>query len=110
MSFSEPTLKLESHWRTLVRRNRLLTELGLDSTGGCNTLKTAYAEGVLQMKRRPRINYTEEQKALMWERWRAGDNLHQIANLFDRHHTSVQGILVRTGGIQPAQRHRQAWR
>ena len=43
------------------------------------------------MKQRPRIYYTESQKALMWERWRAGDNLHQIANLFDRHHTSVQG-------------------
>jgi len=44
----------------------------------------------------------------MWERWRAGDNLHQIANLFDRHHPSVQGILARTGGIQPAQRHRSS--
>ena len=51
------------------------------------------------MKQRPRIYYSESQKALMWERWRAGDNLHQIANLFDRPHTSVQGILVRTGGI-----------
>jgi DNA-binding response OmpR family regulator len=49
------------------------------------------------MKQRARIYYTESQKALMWERWRAGDNLHQIANLFDRHHTSVQGILVLRG-------------
>lgn len=60
------------------------------------------------MKQRPRIYYSESQKALMWERWRAGDNLHQIANLFDRPHTSVQGILVRTGGIEPAQRHRSS--
>ncbi len=60
------------------------------------------------MKQRPRIYYSESQKALMWERWRAGDNLHQIASLFDRHHTSVQGILVRTGGIEPAQRHRSS--
>jgi len=60
------------------------------------------------MKQRPRIYYTESQKALMWERWRAGDNLHQIAKLFDRHHPSVQGILARTGGIQPAQRHRSS--
>ena len=52
------------------------------------------------MKQRARIYYTESQKALMWERWRAGDNLHQIANLFDRHHISVQGILVRTGGLK----------
>src|SRR5512140_2654418 len=58
------------------------------------------------MRQRPRIYYTESQKALMWERWQKGDSLQQIAQLFDRNHSSVQGILVQTGGIQPAQRHR----
>ncbi|SFQ11885.1 Helix-turn-helix domain-containing protein [Ralstonia sp. NFACC01] len=58
------------------------------------------------MKQRRRIYYTESQKALMWERWRKGDSLQHIAQLFDRNHSSVQGILVQTGGIQPAQRHR----
>jgi IS30 family transposase len=58
------------------------------------------------MKQRPRIYYTESQKALMWERWRKGDSLHQIAQLFDRNHSSVQRILAETGGIQPAQRRR----
>ena len=43
------------------------------------------------MQRRPRICYTENQRALMWERWRKGDSLHQIAQLFDRHHPSIQG-------------------
>jgi hypothetical protein len=32
-----------------------------DSTGGCNTLKTARAVGVLQMKQRRRIYYSEPQ-------------------------------------------------
>src|SRR5881394_322088 len=58
------------------------------------------------MKQRPRIYYTESQKALMWERWQKGDSLQQIAQLFDRNHSSVQGILVQTGGIRPAPRHR----
>src|SRR3954465_271423 len=58
------------------------------------------------MKQRPRIYYTESQKALMWERWRQGDSLQQIAQLFDRNHSSVQGILVQTGGIRPSPRHR----
>jgi hypothetical protein len=40
-----------------------------DSTGGCNTLQSAIAEGVLLMKQRTRIYYTESQKALMWDRW-----------------------------------------
>ena len=58
------------------------------------------------MKYRSRIYYTEQQKALMWERWQKGDSLQKIAQLFDRNHSVVQGILVRTGGIRPAPRHR----
>ena len=58
------------------------------------------------MKRRPRIYYTESQKAIMWERWRKGESLQRIAELFDRNHSSIQRILAETGGIQPAQRHR----
>jgi IS30 family transposase len=61
------------------------------------------------MKQRPRIYYTESQKALMWERWRKGDSLQQIAQQFDRNHSSVQGILAQTGGIQPAHRCRSKW-
>ena len=57
---------------------------------------------------RPRTYYSESQKALMWERWQKGDSLQQIAQLFDRNHASVQGILVQSGGIRPAQRHRAA--
>ncbi|QCP52980.1 IS30 family transposase [Trinickia violacea] len=58
------------------------------------------------MKQRRRIYYTESQKALMWERWRKGESLQKIAQLFDRNHSSVQGILAETGGIQPPRRHR----
>jgi IS30 family transposase len=56
------------------------------------------------MKQRPRIYYTENQKALMWDRWRKGDSLQQIAQLFDRNHSSIQRILAETGGIQPTPR------
>jgi IS30 family transposase len=56
------------------------------------------------MKQRPRIYYTESQRALMWERWQKGDSLHQIARLFDRNHSAIQGILAPTGGIRPAPR------
>jgi IS30 family transposase len=56
------------------------------------------------MKQRPRIYYTDSQKALMWERWQKGESLQQIAQLFDRNHSSVQAILAATGGIRPAPR------
>lgn len=61
------------------------------------------------MKYRTRTNYSESQKALMWERWQKGDSLQQIAQLFDRNHSTVQGILSRTGGIRPASRRRSRW-
>ena len=58
---------------------------------------------------RPRIHYTESQKALMWERWQKGESLQQIAQLFDRNHSSIQGMLAATGGIRPAPRSRSRW-
>ena len=40
----------------------------------------------------------------MWDRWKQGDSLQTIAQLFDRNHSAVQRILAETGGIRPASR------
>ena len=58
------------------------------------------------MKQRPRIYYSNEQKAIMWDRWQKGDSLNEIARIFDRSHSSISGILSLTGGIRPAKRTR----
>jgi IS30 family transposase len=58
------------------------------------------------MKQRPRIRYTESQRALIWERWQKGESLQHIAQLFDRNHSSIQPMLVATGGIRPPARRR----
>ena len=58
------------------------------------------------MKYRSRIYYSAEQKNRMWDRWQAGDSLHEIARLFDRGHSSVQGVFSETGGIRPRPRSR----
>lgn len=58
------------------------------------------------MHQRKRIYYSETQKSLMWDRWRRGESLQQIADLFDRHHSAIAGVLVRSGGIRPAPRRR----
>jgi transposase, IS30 family len=58
------------------------------------------------MKYRTRVYCSESQKALMGDRWQKGDSLQQIAHLFDRNHSSVEGILAETGGIRPAPRRR----
>ena len=58
------------------------------------------------MKQRRRIYYSASQRAVIWDRWRKGDTIHQIAGLFDRFHSSIQRILAETGGIRPAERRR----
>jgi len=57
-------------------------------------------------KYRQRIHYTEADKNMMWDRWRKGDSLESIAQLFDRTHGSVARILRRTGGSRGAKAHR----
>ena len=56
------------------------------------------------MKYRKRIYYTETDKALMWDRWQKGESLQAIAQLFNRNHSSIAGVLSRTGGIRPPKR------
>jgi len=58
------------------------------------------------MKYPTRIYYTESDKSLMWDRWQKGESLHSIARHFGRSHSSIQGVLARTGGIRPPQRRR----
>jgi len=58
------------------------------------------------MARKPRINYTETDKALMWDRWQKGESMNAIGRLFDRGHSSIQRILLEMGGLPPAPRKR----
>lgn len=62
------------------------------------------------MKRRTRINYTPEQKAIIWDRYKQGDSLHDIARMFDRFHSSIMPTIHQTGGYRPPvrKRHRLA--
>ena len=58
------------------------------------------------MKQRPRIYYSDAQKALMWDRWQKGESMNAIGRLFDRGHSSIQRILLEMGGLPPAPRKR----
>ncbi|HMB05709.1 MAG TPA: hypothetical protein VKP69_18480, partial [Isosphaeraceae bacterium] len=57
------------------------------------------------MQMRPRIHYTESQKALMWERWQKGESLQQIAQSFDRNHSSSSERCP----LSRATRYDQSW-
>jgi len=54
------------------------------------------------VKQRPRIYYTEEQKALMWDRWQKGESLGSTARLFDRYPSLIERIIREHGGIRPS--------
>lgn len=58
------------------------------------------------MKQRKRIYYTPEQKSLIWDRYKQGDSLHDIARMFDRYHSSIMPTIYSTGGIRPQERKR----
>jgi len=60
------------------------------------------------MKQRRRIYYSDAQKAIMWDRWKKGESLHDIARIFDRGHSTIAGILSVTGGIRPPTRTRSS--
>ena len=60
------------------------------------------------MKYPKRIYYTEADKSLMWDRWQKGESLGSVARHFGRSHSSIQGILSRTGGIRPPARRRSS--
>ena len=55
---------------------------------------------------RQRIYYSTEQRAEIWDRWKRGESMHEIGRAFDRGHSSIQKILMATGGIRPAVRKR----
>jgi IS30 family transposase len=61
---------------------------------------------MLKMKYPTRIYYSETDKAMMWDRWQKGESLNSIARHFGRSHSSIQGVLARTGGIRAPQRTR----
>ena len=42
----------------------------------------------------------------MWARGKEGWTMHQIAQLFDRGHSSIHRIIAESSGIQPPQRRR----
>ena len=49
---------------------------------------------------------TEPERQQIFDRWFKGESQYSIARSLGRGHTSIQGVLVRTGGIRPLPRKR----
>jgi len=58
------------------------------------------------MKRRTRIYYMPEQKAIIWDRYKQGDSLQDTARMFDRFHSSIMPTIHQPGRYRPPIRKR----
>ena len=54
------------------------------------------------MGRRTRTNYSDKQKAEIWDCWQRGETLNAIGRTFERGSSSIFTLLAPTGGIRPA--------
>jgi IS30 family transposase len=61
---------------------------------------------VVFMKHVRRWKLSSAQRADMWNRWKAGESLHEIGRALGKDHVVIQFLLARHGGIAPAARHR----
>ena len=57
-------------------------------------------------KRRRYRAFTDAEVAMVWQRWRSGARLYDIAKEFARSDNAVKCLVVRRGGICPAERRR----
>ncbi len=48
-------------------------------------------------------------KKQLWDRWKAGESISDIARALKKPPGSVHGVLKATGGIAPPQRRRPRW-
>jgi DNA-binding CsgD family transcriptional regulator len=53
-----------------------------------------------------RFGFSEVEKRKIWNRWKAGQSLHEIGRAFDKPHSSIRCLLLPRGGIPPVARRR----
>jgi IS30 family transposase len=53
-----------------------------------------------------RFGLSAIEKRDVWNRWKAGQSLHEIGRAFDKPHSCIRSVLLPRGGIPPATRRR----
>jgi IS30 family transposase len=53
-----------------------------------------------------RFGLSAIEKREVWNRWKAGQSLHEIGRAFDKPHSCIRSVLLPRGGIPPAARRR----
>ena len=55
-------------------------------------------------RRRPGLSATQKQE--LWERWKRGQSMNEIARAFGKERGSIHSVLRSTGGFKPSSRRR----
>src|ERR1700736_6891646 len=55
-------------------------------------------------RKRTRLSSTEKNE--IWERWKAGQSMHEIGRAYGRPHPTIRKLLLPRGGIAPTARRR----
>ena len=55
-----------------------------------------------------RFGLSATEKGEVWNRWKAGESLHEIGRAFGKEHSCIRSVLLPRGGIRPAARRRSA--
>jgi hypothetical protein len=87
---------------SIARENR--QHCSADSICRCNTLNCVSRRGVANEAKTTDLLHGKPESADAGSLAERRVPAQQIAQLFDRKHSSIQGILARTGGIRPAPR------
>jgi IS30 family transposase len=58
------------------------------------------------MRQGKRFGLSAIEKSDIWNRWKAGESLHEIGRAFEKPHNSIRCLLLPRGGIPPAARRR----
>ena len=53
-----------------------------------------------------RFGLSAREKLEVWNRWKAGQSLHEIGRAFGKEHSCIRSVLLPRGGIRPAARRR----
>src|SRR5215208_2537199 len=84
-------------------------KLLVGSTGRCNTIGfgVVWTGGAVLARRGRPGGLSAAGKKELWERWRAGESISDIARALQKAPGSIHGMIEATGGISPPQRRRR---
>ena len=69
-------------------------------------INLSFSKGGVGMRPGKRFGLSAIDKGEVWNRWKAGQSLHEIGRAFGKEHSCIRSVLLPRGGIRPAARRR----